>query len=318
MIFSEIDKQLLKLWQEILGHVNVLPTTSFMSVGGDNITFSVLVKRLSKKFKIDCSPIKGEKLLTYYQQANFLKISLKKTDKKIIIPICSGNHSTKLILVHPIGGGLFGYAHVIKLLKTKMSIIGLQDASMCGLLYYYNSLEEQAREYIHYLNMLPDLNSIILLGHSYGGSLAFEIARQLKKTNIEVKYLIIIDAWAEPPFNVDFKNNFKNIILRQVEKLKLNEFISSEEVKKRWLDLLWHRAVLLLRYKPTKIDVHGTVIAAKESLPEYDVKKEGIQLWSNYLLSAAIYRVSGNHENIMHEDNAHNVAYIVNQILKCF
>lgn len=318
MIFSEIDRRLVMVWKETLGHIDVTPITSFMSVGGDDILFSVLGRKISQEFQMDCSEIVGKKFYYYYQQANFLKIALKESEEKLIVNVSVGSHDTGLVLVHPIGGGLFGYANLIKLLKTKMPIIGLQDASMCGIIHYYYTLEEQAKKYVFALNENTDLKSIILLGHSYGANLAFEIAKQLKQRKIEVKHLIIVDGWAKQPYDLSFKDNFKKIILRQIERLNLASFVNDEEVKKRWFDLLWHRACLLLKYNPEKIDVPGTVIAAKETLAEYSVKKESIQSWADHLLSVEIHYVLGSHENIIDFERAHNVAYIVNKILKHF
>ncbi|MCF0226795.1 MAG: hypothetical protein HUK28_05770 [Methanobrevibacter sp.] len=105
-----------------------------------------------------------------------------------------GNDGTNpLFLLYPGHGDSSGYVHLAQKLNKKIPLYaiephsGFKDNNIKGI-------ENLAREYIKVIKQYQDQGPYNLLGWSYGGLLAFEIARQLKKQGETINNIYILDS----------------------------------------------------------------------------------------------------------------------------
>jgi len=81
-----------------------------------------------------------------------------------------------------------------KLLKTDRAIYGLRPPALDGKRSIPRTIEAVAAEYIQAIRQRQACGPYVLAGYSFGGFVAFEIARQLVASGEHVQFLGIIDA----------------------------------------------------------------------------------------------------------------------------
>lgn len=295
----EIEKCCRNLWLEILGTDRSNLHDNFFALGGDELLFHGLIKKIGDWLKLDCSDCGVDNFSTLYQQISFIDNKVNIPSNSIIVKLKDGDEAIPLVFIHAIGGTLFSFMRLINKIETTSIIYGIQDCILFNDQRQYTSLEEQASFYTSELLKVLNAKNILIGGYSSGGSIACEMSYQLQKRGIKVRHLFMFDSWAKMPFGLDFRNNFKNIILRQFDKIKPHLFFRSQMEIDVWLETMWNRMRLVFTYQPKIIGVNATLFVPKVPVAEYKVGSESIARWSDFLTNLKICFVEGTHENLL-------------------
>ncbi|WP_408646897.1 alpha/beta fold hydrolase [Xenorhabdus lircayensis] len=191
----------------------------------------------------------------------------------------------------------------------------------------YVSVEEAARDYLKTIRQTQPKGPYHLLGHSFGGWIAFEIALQLQAQGEQVADLILIDTEAPTPQGCKPESfnrigtlmeliNIYNMMLRQPLPLTQQDFEGQDHSEQ--LQYL-HQALVSSRlftanspisllqgivqvmhanlntcYTPrTNYDGRVHLINAKEE--NIDEAQAHARQWKTYVTELSMMRVSGNH-----------------------
>jgi thioesterase domain-containing protein len=101
-----------------------------------------------------------------------------------------------VFLVHNVAGEVLSYADLVGNLGEAYPCYGLQAPGLiCGQTPRL-SLEEMATQYLEAVEMMNPVRPFALGGWSFGGVLAFEMARQLNERGEMIGLLFCIDAYA--------------------------------------------------------------------------------------------------------------------------
>lgn len=98
-----------------------------------------------------------------------------------------------LFLVHPIGGQVICYARLAPKLPAAQAVVGIQAQAALSLAAA--TLEELAALYVQALRAYQPAGPYKLGGWSFGGIVAYEMARQLQSAGQPVEPLILLDSW---------------------------------------------------------------------------------------------------------------------------
>ncbi|MBT2750058.1 MULTISPECIES: cytochrome P450 [unclassified Lysobacter] len=97
-------------------------------------------------------------------------------------------------------GGMFGpVTYLLPLARTlgqTQPLIGLQPPGLDGHEVPMRSVEELARHYLTAIRAIQASGPYLLAGHSFGGLVAYEIARQLREQGERIAQLFLIDSSA--------------------------------------------------------------------------------------------------------------------------
>jgi len=111
-----------------------------------------------------------------------------------------------LFCIHPAGGAVLCYAHLARALGEDQPCYGLQARGLDGG-EPFDDLAAMAAWYIRAMQTVQPHGPYHLLGWSFGGKIAYEMARQLTASACEVAFLGLCDAGVErfesPPEVVD-------------------------------------------------------------------------------------------------------------------
>src|SRR3990167_10110922 len=221
-----IEGRLAKIWQTLLGNVEICHQANFFTLGGDDFLYKALLSSIQKEFSIVIPFDNFSCAFSFYQQVELINDELGLRKNSLIVPLNHGEEHPLVVFIHPLGGTLFGYKKLVNQLDTRRTILGIQEQFFNESIRPYSSLEEQASVYINQINNHLKEDEVILAGHSSGGTIAFEMASQLLRKGRKVKHLIMFDSWVDVPQDIKLRESFKNIMLRQVSSLRPDEFFT--------------------------------------------------------------------------------------------
>lgn len=111
------------------------------------------------------------------------------------ITIQSGPHSARpLFCVPGAGASVTALAGLAGALDPAIPVHGLQPRGLCGTLVPHIDVPSAARAYLAALRGVQPHGPYRLLGHSFGGWVAYEMARQLDAAGERVDTLIVLDS----------------------------------------------------------------------------------------------------------------------------
>jgi thioesterase domain-containing protein len=110
-----------------------------------------------------------------------------------IVQLKPGRPGPSFFLVPGLGGRIEGLVELGALLQTPMPVHAIEARGLDGLSPADTKVEEMARHYLTRIHTMQTVGPYFLLGHSFGGLVAFEMARRLLDEGESVACLILLD-----------------------------------------------------------------------------------------------------------------------------
>lgn len=241
------------LWKEVLGVERVDTTDDFFDLGGTSFTALIVCDRLSALYqrKIPVSTLFQRP--TIAQMGVFLRQSVVLAPPTSIVPIQPKGSGTPLFCVHPAGGWVNGYIPLSRYLGQEYPLYGIQAYGLETDEIHLPSLELIASQYVRDLRKLRPHGPYQLAGHCLGGTIAYEMARQLVSVGEQVSLLALFDETSysgdhAPAWTHDQLQEAINKRLYRV--LVFKENLPNMEVQR--LTLEERLALVLARYKKSR------------------------------------------------------------------
>ncbi len=168
-------------------------------MGGDSLIAVHLIAKISEATQTKLSPhslidaptIAGlAELILASQPAN---LELKPKLPPTLVEIQSGGSKPPLFLVHPVGGHVYIYRDLAHYLGSKQPVYGLQAQAIDGNSAFVTRVEEMATQYIEAIRVVQPQGPYFLGGSSFGGTVAYEMAQQLRAQGEKIGLLALID-----------------------------------------------------------------------------------------------------------------------------
>ncbi len=308
-----VDEKLSEVWCDILGKFKVQDTDNFYICGGNDFLTRALHNKINSIFLLNLTVEDFIKNPRFFQQKILIKNSLGYEQKDCFIRLKKSSEvsGTSLVFVHPLGGTLFSYKPLVEKLKQRNDVFGLQDRFLSGDYSEFSSIEEQASFYCEKLLSNLTASSVFIFGHSSGGTIAYEMGLQLKKTGLNVKKIVMFDSWVDIPNEIKVRENFKIIMERQLSVLRPDAQFNGRFNIDNWIEIIWSRMELLFHYKPQPSAVPVKLFVANKRVDGYDLNLDAAEQWQPYALNMKITQVNANHENMLHLDN---LSYFIDEI----
>ena len=154
----------------------------------------------------------GESSLAEYTR-NYYSLHLLK----------AGRFDRELILCVPGAGGSFTmFVDLVNSLDTPAAIYGIQPRGLDGLSLPHSTVSAAVEHYLRSIDHLTSNRPIHLIGHSFGGWIAFEMALRLHKRHQSVASVTMIDS--ESPFTHDSiirEYNATDVIMTWIDMIEL-------------------------------------------------------------------------------------------------
>ncbi len=261
--YQSVETALMNIWKEFLGAESIAIHDDFFQLGGDSFLAIQVATSISEQFNVTLGM---QTLLAHPTIAKLSKIILEQNPMiSPLIKLKSGKADNPLFFIHPIEGNLLCYKSLIDTLTCENAIYGIQAVDTEG-----KSVEQIASFYVEQLRTVQPSGEYHLLGMSFGGIIAYEMARQIEAKGDTVASLFMIDV--EKPDRAFFTEaNEEKLLVYLVELLEGKSVLDSELTPARVLQSL---GLAMLSPKEQKI-IFNRVKAHLRALVAYQPKPYG-------------------------------------------
>ncbi|TVQ52920.1 MAG: amino acid adenylation domain-containing protein, partial [Spirulina sp. DLM2.Bin59] len=225
---NETESQLLQIWIDLLGFTPGL-TDDFFILGGHSL---MAVEMFSKIDQIWGKKLAFNHLIdhpTIQSLAVYLRNNEQSAKSTIIIPLQKNGDAPPLFCIHAVGGSVLYYSKLLPYLPPNQPVYGIQARGFDGIEPPLETVEAMAKFYIQAIRNVYPQGPIYVIGHSFGGLVAYEIARQLYAQNDPPQFVGILDAKTPKlaKSRLSWRRGIKTIAsnLRQMSNLERKEYL---------------------------------------------------------------------------------------------
>ncbi len=173
---------------------------------------------------------------------------------RALVPIASGS-GPPLFCVHGVAGNIVGYHPLASRLRRGQPVCGLQAVGMDGTRAPLTTVEAMATHYIAEIKTVAPHGPYLLCGHSFGGTVCYEMARQLSSAGEMAPVLAFFDTDAPRHLDrltrVERKNrrltsvrqrsvyHFERMFMRRPSAAIAHVRRRSQEIRRRIRNRIW-------------------------------------------------------------------------------
>jgi natural product biosynthesis luciferase-like monooxygenase protein len=198
---NRVEAELAAIWAEVLRRESVGINDRFFELGGNSVTAIRMINRAQKALGIKISV----RELFEKQTIAALELGKSRSPVQASTPMMQLSHAPNaptLFCIHGGTGEASYYAKLSRQLGDCASVYAIQYPALVPAPAQFDTLADLARAYIQMIKQVQPHGPYRLLGWSFGGLAAYEIARQLTAVGEEVSFLCMLDALiatGEPP-----------------------------------------------------------------------------------------------------------------------
>ena len=193
---TDVEKMVADIWIACLGLKKIGVHDNFFELGGHSLIAVQVMskieqetgKRLPLATLFECSTV--EKF------AQLLNLDGKSVSWDSLVPIKPGGSKMPLYMVHGAGLNVLLFNTLAMGMSEDQPVYGLQAKGLNGIDTPLSSIEDIAAHYIAAIKEQNPYGPYALAGYSFGGIIAYEMAKQLEAQGKDVKMLAMFDTYA--------------------------------------------------------------------------------------------------------------------------
>ena len=196
---TEAEKIVETIWKESLNREKIDIFSNFFEVGGHSLTAVRVMNKIEQQT--------GKKLplSALFEHSTIEQLAkLLSTDRQIfsdyLIPIKPDGNKPPLFMIHGAGLNILNFKNVISHFDEDQPVYGIQGIGPNGYDNWFESIEEMAARYIESIIKINPNGPYALAGFSFGGVVAFEMARQLKELGKKVSIVALLDSYLDSSY----------------------------------------------------------------------------------------------------------------------
>ncbi len=186
-----------QVWQQIVRTPVRGPEDDFFEAGGDSLKAIAFMMELERALDLELSMT----LITETPKFAGLCQALRE-DRTAryspLVPLKAGEGLPPVFFIHGIGGGVAGLFPIARRMTYSGAVIGIQARGLAGQEPPHASVEAMAAEYLKEVKARQPYGPYYLCGYSFGGLVAFEMARRLRESGDEVGLVGLFDTMMSP------------------------------------------------------------------------------------------------------------------------
>lgn len=193
------EEVLCELFAEVLNVPTVSIDDNFFDLGGHSLLGARLVSRIRATLAQEVSMRSLFEVPTVAGLVHRLGVDDSTASLSTMLPLRPQGALPPLFCIHPGGGLSWCYVGLMKHLPPDRPIYGVQAEGLLDPEALPASISEMAADYLTAIRAVQPDGPYHLLGWSFGGLVAQEIAVRFRSEGIEVALLAILDAYPDLP-----------------------------------------------------------------------------------------------------------------------
>jgi len=199
---DSLELQLAKIWEKVLGKQPIGIRDNFFDLGGHSLLAVRLFMQIEQVFERSLPLAVLFQAPTVEQLATVLREQGWSSSWSSLVPLHAGGSAAPFFCVHSLGANLVSYQSLASRMDQDQPFYGLQPAGLDGEQESHTRVEEMAEHYLKEIRALQPEGPYFLGGVCLGGTIAFEMAQQLRRAGEEVALLALIDSYR--PGRIDY------------------------------------------------------------------------------------------------------------------
>jgi thioesterase domain-containing protein/acyl carrier protein len=260
---TQAEHTLVDIWAGLLAmdaqHIST--TANFFDLGGHSLLTVKLLSTIHQRFDKACELSSLFNEPTIQSQGAMLDSLDVGLENKPLLQKMTDNPSAKqgIIFIPGVASTANDFKQIVSQLgQTDIGVdtqIGIfRHKGLIAGEQYFNTIEQNVAAFADsFAN--STLEKVTLVGHSYGGVLAFELAKQLQAKHYQVE-LVMLDTYFEQ-HSLDMKKSKKSAHTNAMQAFDMPSYMQ---------DLYLHQATLFEQYQPQVSEILPmTLVFAKQS-----------------------------------------------------
>jgi amino acid adenylation domain-containing protein len=340
---DELELRLKWLWEKVLGLRAVGVRDNFFELGGHSLIAVRLFTEIEKVFGRHLPLATLFQAPTIEQLAGLLREQGWQSSWSSLVPLRASGSRPPFFCVHAVGGNVLEYHDLARRLSDDQPFYGLQSVGLDRKQQPLLTIEAMAAHYLSEIRQLQPQGPYYLGGRSFGGTVAFEMARQLCEQGESVALLAMLDTYplgwlklfsrdeagrrSRHFQRLSFKRHLAN--LRHLELRDKVEYVTSKAryKKRKYAHWLWRLQQKL--HAADAASLAGTLrdieeynyLASKKYLPQVYPGRvtffcataevsadENIAGWKTLASEVEVIPVPGDHQTMIREPEVQELA----------
>ncbi|MFB5676043.1 amino acid adenylation domain-containing protein [Paenibacillus terreus] len=312
---DDLEQKLAAIWEKVL-HISAPGIRdSFFHLGGSSLHAVQLMASVEREFarKLPLSTILEND--TIERLAELLRNKQESEQKpSALVTLRSSGFQPPLFCIHPVGGSVICYNAFPEALGEDWPMYAIQAEHRMGE-RPPSSIKEMAKQYIRLIRTVQPAGPYSLLGWSFGGVVAHEMACQLRMEGEAVAILALLDARLKSPDEGEpelseeewkdyFLNDLAAVQLMGRDTVDKEAWDQGEEGLSHFYSLFKSNYKAMLKHAPQWFDGTLTWFGAKEE--EADFATDNV--WSSHARQVDSIMLEGDHYSIMNAANVQRIA----------
>jgi amino acid adenylation domain-containing protein len=205
-----IERQLAEMWQTTLGIPRISVRASFFSLGAGSLVALRLVTRMNRIFTTDLGLASLISNSTIESIAEIIRNRVSAKSTSSLVPLKADGDNPPLFIVHGVGGNVINFYGLSMRIDPCQPVYGVQAQSLLAGQPALLRLEDMAAHYVKEIRKIQPHGPYRLLGYSFGGTMALEMAHQLRAAGEVVAPIGMLDARS-----IHFEQAFMNELSTQ-------------------------------------------------------------------------------------------------------
>jgi amino acid adenylation domain-containing protein len=190
---TALEFVLCDVFADVLGVPEVGLEDNFFTLGGHSLMVVTLIARLKARgVKVSARDVFSAP--TVAGLIAQMSLSSLRNSLSMLLPIRTQGTRPPLFCIHPGGGLSWCYMPLARFVPDDIPLYGLQPRGLDGTGALFGSVEEMAAGYIEQIRQVQPAGPYHLIGFSFGGAAAHEIAVQLEAAGEQVA-LVVMDTY---------------------------------------------------------------------------------------------------------------------------
>jgi acyl-CoA synthetase (AMP-forming)/AMP-acid ligase II/thioesterase domain-containing protein/acyl carrier protein len=224
--------QLLRLWQDALGSSDIGMDDDFFAVGGDSLAGARILAGVEKFLGANLPVSTFLEAPTIEKLAEKIRRSDWSEENLRLVALKLGHTPRPLYYVPGAGGEAIEFRHIARHLDPNQACFAFQPQGVDGRQPLLRTIEAMAARYLDILHEHQPTGPYYLCGCSFGGVVAFEMARRLTALGQEVRFVGLFDTYGG-----DYPRPRKHLSLRKKLRLALRQYSSIGDNKLGWNEI---------------------------------------------------------------------------------